>query len=135
MNNFFSCSVEMDDDNYYVVWITLGERRYKIGERWKDDEEAMEFADEFLAEMARAATNEEEALIPVAPPRAPMATIETNDAKVYLYPDGTTFRVENVVKFGAPGTTHRLESRDGRKWIIAPGWIAVELIGVERWSV
>ena len=68
-------------------------------------------------------------------PRPPVLVSVAEGARVYHYPNGKTLRVENVVKFGAPGTTHRLESRDGRKWIIAPGWIAVELIGVERWSV
>lgn len=54
-------------------------------------------------------------------------------SRVYHFADGT-FRVDKVVRIAIPGTTHRLETSDGRKFIVRCGWHAIEIIGAEGWS-
>ena len=47
--------------------------------------------------------------------------------RTYHFP-GHTITIENVVTVCVRlSGTHRLESADGRKWIINPGWSAIEL--------
>jgi hypothetical protein len=52
--------------------------------------------------------------------------------RIYYFPQGV-IAVENIVKFAAPGTTHRLETADGKKFIVNNGWMAIEL-DVAEWS-
>ena len=66
-------------------------------------------------------------------PAAPVMTPVEEQSRIYHYPDGGTFRMDNVVGFAAPRTTHRLETADGRKWVVAPGWRVIE-INVSTWS-
>ena len=55
--------------------------------------------------------------------------------RTYLFPGGERVTVENVCAVCVrPSGGHRLETTDGRKWIIAPGWLAVELQGVAAWT-
>ncbi len=54
--------------------------------------------------------------------------------RVYHFPGGDTLALENVVALCVrPSGNHRLETADGRRWIVAAGWLAVEL-EVEGWS-
>lgn len=54
--------------------------------------------------------------------------------RVYLFPNGEMVKVEKVTSFavGRSGT-HRLNTADGKKLIIAPGWLSIE-IDAEKWS-
>lgn len=53
--------------------------------------------------------------------------------RIYHFPDGGSFRIERVVRIAIPGTTHRLETKDGRKFIVRCGWMAIELV-MKEWS-
>jgi hypothetical protein len=57
------------------------------------------------------------------------------DKRTYIYADGTEFAIERVVEFAMPGTTHRLTTNDGVHYIIAPGWIAIRIDGIDDWAV
>lgn len=53
--------------------------------------------------------------------------------RTYTFPGGTV-TVENVVKLCVrPSGSHRLQTKYGRKFIIAAGWLAIEVVA-ERWS-
>jgi hypothetical protein len=52
--------------------------------------------------------------------------------RTYHFSDGKLV-IENVVKFAMPGSTHRLETADGRKFIVKNNWQAIEL-DVPEWS-
>lgn len=55
--------------------------------------------------------------------------------RVYLFPGGTAIKVDNVTRICVrPSGGHRLETSDGRKFIIAPGWLAIEVVA-DRWSL
>ena len=42
--------------------------------------------------------------------------------------------IENVVAVGVRQSgTHRLETADGRKWIVSTGWLAIEL-DMDEWT-
>ena len=58
-------------------------------------------------------------LIPLNPPER---------KRMYHFPDGKTFTLTDVTHLLArPSGTHRLQTSDGRKWIVAAGWLAIEL--------
>lgn len=60
--------------------------------------------------------------------------IKNEDRRTYIYPDGQ-FTVEGVVRLLVrPSGTHRLETADGRKFIVAAGWLAIEVVAKD-WSV
>lgn len=47
--------------------------------------------------------------------------------RIYHFPAGT-IAVENVIAVCVrPSGTHRLETSDGRKYIVPAGWLAIEL--------
>jgi hypothetical protein len=53
--------------------------------------------------------------------------------RIYHFP-GRSIVIENVVAVAVrPGGTHRLETADGRKWIVNPGWLAIEL-DMDAWT-
>lgn len=53
--------------------------------------------------------------------------------RIYHFPDGATFTVERVVRLCARPTNHRLETADGRKFIVPGKFIAVEVVA-DKWS-
>lgn len=55
-------------------------------------------------------------------------------SRTYRYSDGCALRIENVALICVrPSGSHRLETKDGKKWIIPPGWIAIE-IDTDEWT-
>jgi hypothetical protein len=52
--------------------------------------------------------------------------------RTYYYPQGEMV-IDDVVKLAVPGSTHRLETKDGRKLIMNSNWMAIKL-DVEDWS-
>lgn len=54
--------------------------------------------------------------------------------RIYTYANGSTFTVENVsdVAISKSGN-HRLNTKDGRKFIVMAGWIAIE-VDADFWS-
>ncbi len=48
--------------------------------------------------------------------------------RTYLFPGGNKVEVENVCAVCVrPSGNHRLETTDGRKLIVAAGWLSIEL--------
>lgn len=55
--------------------------------------------------------------------------------RIYHYPSGETIEVKNVTHLLIrPSGTHRLMTANGRKWIITPGWLAIEL-DMDEWTL
>lgn len=55
--------------------------------------------------------------------------------RTYHYDGGKSFEVTNVVALCVrPSGTHRLETADGKKWIVPAGWLAIEL-DVDAWTL
>ncbi len=55
--------------------------------------------------------------------------------RTYHYADGGKMEIFNVVALCVrPSGSHRLETKDGRKWIIAAGWMAIEL-DMDEWTL
>jgi hypothetical protein len=53
----------------------------------------------------------------------------------YHFAGGATFTVPNVARIAVrPSGTHRLETTDGKKYIIPGEWIAIEVVA-EKWSL
>lgn len=53
--------------------------------------------------------------------------------RIYHFP-GRSLAIENVVAVCVrPSGSHRLETADGKKWIVNPGWLAIEL-DMEAWT-
>lgn len=68
----------------------------------------------------------------MAPPK--MTDVREQD-RLYVFPGGETIFVEAVIKFGVGKSgTHRLETKDGRKHIIAPGWLQIKL-DLDEWTL
>lgn len=55
-------------------------------------------------------------------------------SRVYTFAGGQTIRVDNVVSICIRPTNHRLETRDGRKFIIPGKFLAIE-IDADGWSL
>jgi len=54
--------------------------------------------------------------------------------RTYHFATGNTFTVFDVLRVASPpGRSHRIETKDGRKYIVPPGWVAIE-IEVDEWS-
>lgn len=54
--------------------------------------------------------------------------------RTYHFP-GRSITLKNVVALCVrPSGSHRLETADGRKWIVPPSWLAIEL-EVEAWTL
>jgi hypothetical protein len=54
--------------------------------------------------------------------------------RTYHFPSGK-LSIENVTAICVrPSGTHRLETAEGRRWIITAGWLAVEL-DVDDWTL
>lgn len=54
-------------------------------------------------------------------------------SRTYHFPNGK-MALTNVVALAVSASgTHRLETGDGRKWIVPVGWMAIE-IDVPEWS-
>ena len=54
-------------------------------------------------------------------------------SRTYIFPNNQAVRFDNVIKIAVPGTTHRLELADGKKYIVNKGWLAISL-DVPEWS-
>ncbi len=55
-------------------------------------------------------------------------------SRTYIFAAGK-FTVENVARICVrPSGSHRLETKDGRKFIVAAGWIVIEVVA-EEWSL
>lgn len=52
--------------------------------------------------------------------------------RVYMFPSGK-MTIANVTRVAVSNTTHRLETSDGRKFIIPSGWLAIEIMAAD-WS-
>ncbi|MCO5735936.1 hypothetical protein [Stenotrophomonas maltophilia] len=55
-------------------------------------------------------------------------------ARVYTFAGGEKIRVDNVVAICIRPTNHRLETRDGRKFVIPGKFLAIE-IDADGWSL
>ena len=53
--------------------------------------------------------------------------------RTYVFPSGT-ISYDNVIGFAMPGSTHRLTLADGKHVVVAPGWVAIEIEGIDGWS-
>lgn len=54
-------------------------------------------------------------------------------SRTYVFPNGK-YTINNVTAVGVrPSGTHRVEDANGRKYVIPPGWMAVEL-DVDDWT-
>jgi hypothetical protein len=54
--------------------------------------------------------------------------------RTYHFPGGQQIALENVTAILVrPSGTHRLETADGRRWIVPPGWLAIEL-EMDSWT-
>lgn len=53
--------------------------------------------------------------------------------RVYMFPNGN-MTIANVIRVAVSKTTHRLETADGRKFIVPQGWLSVEIITDGDWS-
>jgi hypothetical protein len=53
---------------------------------------------------------------------------EFEKKRIYHYSDGSKFEIENVTHFLNSNSTHRLQTEDGRLWIIEKKFIVVELL-------
>lgn len=61
------------------------------------------------------------------------AEIKGESFRKYHFPDGV-FTVENVIGLCIRSSgTHRLNTADGRKFVVPAGWLAIE-VGAESWS-
>lgn len=55
-------------------------------------------------------------------------------SREYTFPGGDKVRIDNVVRIAVSDSgTHRLETSDGCKHIVSPGWIHIEL-DVPAWT-
>lgn len=56
------------------------------------------------------------------------------NSRTYVFPGGDEVRVENVAAVCVrPSGSHRLETTDGMKHIIQPGWLAIRL-EIDAWT-
>ncbi len=56
-------------------------------------------------------------------------------SRTYIYDNGFKFTVDKVARICVRSSgSHRLETEDGRKFIVNPGWIAIE-VAADKWSV
>jgi hypothetical protein len=63
-----------------------------------------------------------------APPEDEFRLIVGEESRTYHYRDGVSISIKGVVGLCVrPSGNHRLETSDGRKWIIPDGWVAIEL--------
>lgn len=54
--------------------------------------------------------------------------------RTYIYKDGFNLEIKNVISVSVrPSGSHRLETSDGEKWIVLPGFIAIKL-DVDEWT-
>lgn len=78
------------------------------------------------------------------PPLERIGTVEMQklpqeQARTYVYADGSRYRVENVTHLAVSRRTdgsdsHRLRREGGQLIYVAPGWIAIEFDGLDGWS-
>lgn len=55
--------------------------------------------------------------------------------RTYLFPDDENLVFHNVVEFSMPGSTHRLKLATGEHVIVAPGWLAIMIEGIDDWTM
>jgi hypothetical protein len=59
---------------------------------------------------------------------------EGEKSRTYHFANGD-FTVANLARICVrPSGTHRLETADGKKYIVPAGWLAIEVVA-ERWSL
>lgn len=63
------------------------------------------------------------------PPKLELTKLTPPERKrVYHFPGGDRIELVGVTHLTVrPSGNHRLATSDGRKWIVPPGWLAVEL--------
>lgn len=65
-----------------------------------------------------------------------MKTLNFNEveeqSRTYIFPDGI-FKIERVTRVAVSSSTHRIETADGKKFIVSGGWHAIQL-DVPNWS-
>lgn len=66
-------------------------------------------------------------------PALQWTTIVGEKSRTYRYANGETFTVERVSRVAVRPTNHRLETADGKKFIVRGGYVAIEL-DTEVWS-
>lgn len=55
--------------------------------------------------------------------------------RTYHFPSGERIELKDVTHLLIrPSGTHRLMTADGHKWIIPPGWLAIEL-DMDEWTL
>ncbi len=55
--------------------------------------------------------------------------------RTYHFPVGKSFTLTDVTHLLArPSGTHRIQTGDGKKWIVPGGWLAIEL-DVDEWTL
>lgn len=60
--------------------------------------------------------------------------VPPENSRTYIFPGGGEVRIEKVSAVCVrPGGSHRLETADGMKYIIPPGWLAIRLV-VDAWT-
>lgn len=52
---------------------------------------------------------------------------QTEQKRIYHYADGSKFELDNVTHFLNSQSTHRLQTEDGRFWIVEKKFVAIEL--------
>lgn len=52
--------------------------------------------------------------------------------RMYMFPNGK-MTIAGVINIAITENTHRLETKDGRKFIVPSGWLAIELV-MDSWS-
>lgn len=56
-------------------------------------------------------------------------TLKNERSRTYHFPT-TKVTLQNVVKLAVrPSGTHRIQTAKGRKFIIPPGWVSIEIDG------
>lgn len=64
----------------------------------------------------------------------PVMTEVNEQARTYYWSQTDSLRIEGVVAFADSTTTHRLETKDGRKWVVPKTFHAIE-IEVGEWTL
>ncbi len=61
--------------------------------------------------------------------------ITGEDSRTYHFPGGNQLTIPNVTGlYVRPSGSHRLETKSGGKYIVAAGWLAIEVVA-PAWSV
>jgi len=70
---------------------------------------------------------------PPSTPKLDWLTLVGEQKRTYHFPGGETFTVERVTHVAVRPTNHRLQTADGRKFIVPGKFVAIE-IDAQEWS-